>query len=163
MRSEERRSQSMVRMARRWCEDGGVKSKRNSDIPFTMKPLISSLERLTSHETKIPPGMILLSQDPPMRRHLIRMESDDNEGSKSEDSRGELTMREIGIIFPKTTGKQQAKRRKSGWEKEESLGCRGSINHLFSHRAHSQQEFPSQTRGFRYHRSRHQSERMYDR
>jgi hypothetical protein len=101
----------MVRMARRWCEDGGVKSKRNSDIPFTMKPLISSLERLTSHETKIPPGMILLSQDPPMRRHLIRMESDDNEGSKSEDSRGELTMREIGIIFPKTTDKEQAKRR----------------------------------------------------
>jgi hypothetical protein len=80
---------------------------------LTMKPLISSLNRLTSHDTNTPPtGMLRIvwllgSQDPipdtaDTGRHLMRMESEDKGGSEAEETREELTMREMGIIFPET-------------------------------------------------------------
>jgi hypothetical protein len=78
-----------------------------------MKPLISSLNRLTSHDTNTPPAGILRivwllgSQDPipdtaDTGRHLMRMESEDKEGSEAEETSVELTMREMGNIFPET-------------------------------------------------------------
>jgi hypothetical protein len=81
-----------------------------------MKPMISSLKRLTSQDTKTPPppGVMMivwlpppLSQDPipaaaVKGRHLMRMESDDNGGSEAEETREALTTREMGIIFPGT-------------------------------------------------------------
>jgi hypothetical protein len=81
-----------------------------------MKPLISSLKRLTSQDTNTPPppGVMMivwlpppLSQDPipaaaVTGRHLMRMESDDNGGSEAEETREALTTREMGIIFPGT-------------------------------------------------------------
>jgi hypothetical protein len=66
-----------------------------------MKPMIASLERLTSHDTKTPPGILRImwldSQDPipdtaDTESHLMRMESDDNVGSESEETREELAM-----------------------------------------------------------------------
>jgi hypothetical protein len=75
-----------------------------------MKPMISSLKRLTSQDTSTPPpeAMIVwlppLSQDPiPVAvtgRHLMRMESDDNGGSEAEETSEALTIPEMGIIFP---------------------------------------------------------------
>ena len=75
-----------------------------------MKPLISSLERQTSQDTKTPPGMVIVwflrSHDPILflppaanvsGRHLMRIESGDNRDSESEK---ELTMRETGVNFP---------------------------------------------------------------
>jgi hypothetical protein len=78
-----------------------------------MKPLISSLNRLTSHDTNTPPtGMLRIvwllgSQDPIPEttntgRHLMRMELEDKGGSEAEETREELTMREMGNIFPET-------------------------------------------------------------
>ena len=82
--------------------------------PLTIKPLISSLKILTSHDTNTPPSgifrivwllLLLGSQDPNLDtadtgRHLMRMESDNKGGSKSDETSEELTMRETGIIFP---------------------------------------------------------------
>jgi hypothetical protein len=92
-----------------------------------MKPLISSLNRLTSHDTKTPPaGMLRIVwlmgfQDPipdtaDTRRHLIRMESQDKGGSEAEETREELTMREMGSIFPETEEgwRNKKRRRRSG-------------------------------------------------
>jgi hypothetical protein len=82
-------------------EAHGEGTKRETHWPCTMKPMIASLERLTSHDTKTPPGMLRImwldSQDPipdtaDTGRHLMRMESDDNEGSESEETREELAM-----------------------------------------------------------------------
>jgi hypothetical protein len=78
---------------------------------LTMKPLISSLKRLMSHDTKTPPGILKIvclfdSQDPipdtDTERHLMRMESEDKGGSVGEETREELTTREMGSIFPET-------------------------------------------------------------
>jgi hypothetical protein len=87
-----------------------------------IKPLISSLNRLTSHDTKTPPAGIRIvwlmsSQDPipdtaDTGRHLMRMESEDKEGSKAEETREELTMREMGSIFPETESRQYGRDRK---------------------------------------------------
>jgi hypothetical protein len=78
-----------------------------------MKPTISSLKKLTSHDTSIPPppGVMIVwlppsSQDPipaaVTGRHLTRMESDDNEGSEAEETREASVTKETGIIFPGT-------------------------------------------------------------
>jgi hypothetical protein len=79
-----------------------------------MKPMISSLKRLTSQDTNThpPPGVMMIVWLPPLSqdlipaavtgRHLMRMESDDNEGSEAEETREALTTREMGIIFPGT-------------------------------------------------------------
>jgi hypothetical protein len=96
------------RKERRW-------RREKTDRPCKMKPLISSLKRLTSQETNTPPppGVMMivwlppLSQDPipaaaVTGRHLMRMESDDNGGSEAEETREALTTREMGIIFPGT-------------------------------------------------------------
>lgn len=74
------------------------------------KPLISSLERLTSQDTKTPSEittveLVLVSQDPTtdaadMGRHLMRIESKGSDASESEKIPEELTIREIGVIFP---------------------------------------------------------------
>jgi hypothetical protein len=87
--------------------------KRGNDSPLTMKPLISSLNRLTSQDTNTPPaGMLRIvwllgSQDPipdtaDTERHLMRMESEDKRGSKAEETREELTTPEMGSILPET-------------------------------------------------------------
>lgn len=79
--------------------------------PFTTKPLISSVERLTSQNTKNPPGitivllLLLISNDPildssDMGRHLMRIEPTNGVGLKCDGTLEELTMREIGVIFP---------------------------------------------------------------
>jgi hypothetical protein len=65
---------------------------REENSPLTMKPLISSLNRLTSHDTNRPPAgilrivwlLLLGSQDPipdtaDTGRHLMRMESEERE------------------------------------------------------------------------------------
>jgi hypothetical protein len=69
-----------------------------------MKPLISSLNRLTSHDTNTPPlGMLRIvwllpdSQDPipdtaDTGRHLMRIEAEDKGGSKVEENSVELMM-----------------------------------------------------------------------
>jgi hypothetical protein len=89
-------------MVRERRKDGGEKTETH--WPCTMKPMIASLERLTSHDTKTPPaGMLRImwldSQDPipdtadtDTGRHLMRMEFDDNGGSESEETREELAM-----------------------------------------------------------------------
>jgi hypothetical protein len=87
-----------------------------------MKPLISSLNRLTSHDTNTPPaGMgrivwLLSSQDPipdivDTGRHLIRMELEDKGGSEAEETREELTMREMGNILPETEEAEKQERK----------------------------------------------------
>ena len=48
-------------------------------------------------------------------RHLMRMESEDKGGSEDEETREELTMREMGIIFPKT--EKSERNRESNGEK----------------------------------------------
>jgi hypothetical protein len=97
--------------------EGGREGRREeTDRPCTMKPMISSLKRLTSQDTNTPPppGVMMivwlpppLSQDPipaaaVKGRHLMRMESEDNGGSEAEETREALTIREMGIIFPGT-------------------------------------------------------------
>jgi hypothetical protein len=77
------------------------REKRGSHSPLTMKPLISSLNRLTSQDTNTPPGtlrivwllllLLLGSQDPipdttDTGRHLMRMESEDKGGSEAEET-----------------------------------------------------------------------------
>lgn len=56
-----------------------------SKLPCTMKPMITSVDRLTSHDTNNPPGMIVWllffqqSISPSViGHHLMRMESDGN-------------------------------------------------------------------------------------
>jgi hypothetical protein len=102
------------------------KEEREENSPLTIKPLISSLNRLTSHDTNTPPaGMrriawLLGSQDPipdtaDTVRHLIRIESEDKGGSKAEETREELTMREMGNIFPETKeAKKQGGKEREG-------------------------------------------------
>jgi hypothetical protein len=82
--------------------------------PCKMNPLISSLKRLTSQDTNThppPAGVMMivwlpLLQDPipavVTRRHLMRIESDDNGGSEAEETREALTTRDMGIILPGT-------------------------------------------------------------
>jgi hypothetical protein len=109
--------EDMVKEERR-KEGGGEtdrKEREDRDRPCTMKPLISSLKRLTSQDTNTPPppGVMMivwlppkLSQDPipaaVTGRHLMRMESDDNGGSEAEETRAASTTPEMGIIFPGT-------------------------------------------------------------
>jgi hypothetical protein len=96
-----------------------------------MKPMIASLERLTSHDTKTPPGMLRIvwldSQDPipdtaDTGRHLMRMESNDNGGSESEETREQLAMEEMGIIFPErqSEGRMEEEGDKDGTEESDS-------------------------------------------
>jgi hypothetical protein len=111
--------------------DGDDKEKDKSK-PLTTKPLISSLNRLTSHDTNNPPaGMrrivwLLGSQDPipetfDTGRHLIRMESEDKGGSEAEETREELTMREIGSILPETARDDSEEEKKRSLEEEMNL------------------------------------------
>jgi hypothetical protein len=92
-----------------------------------MKPLISSLHRLTSHDTNTPlPGMLRIvwllllgSQDPipdtaDTGRHLMRMESEDKGGSEFEETREELTMREMGSILSETEEAEAERQRVRG-------------------------------------------------
>ena len=91
---------------------------------MTMKPLISSLNRLTSHDTNTPPaGMLIVwllgSQDPipdtaDTGRHLMRMESEDKGGSEAEETREELSMREMGNIFPETEEAERQNEERKG-------------------------------------------------
>jgi hypothetical protein len=85
--------------------------RKGSHPPLTMKPLISSLNRLTSHDTNTPPaGMLRIvwllgSHDPipdtaDTARHLMRMESEDKGGSEAEETSVESTTPEMGSIFP---------------------------------------------------------------
>jgi hypothetical protein len=115
--------------------------------PLTMKPLISSPNRLTSHDTNTPPaGMLRIvwllgSQDPipdtaDTGRHLIRMELKDKGGSTGEETREELTMREIGSIFPETEEEQKRRMRKQEG---------GGTIDLFSCLGDSQRGLPSQS------------------
>jgi hypothetical protein len=88
--------------------------RRRDHSPLTMKPLISSLNRLTSHDTNTPPAGMLMrivwplgSQDPipdtaDTGRHLMRMESGGKGGSEAEEIWEELTMREMGSILSET-------------------------------------------------------------
>jgi hypothetical protein len=129
----------------------GRKEEENS--PLTMKPLISSLNRLTSHDTNTPPPgilrivwlllmlLLLASQDPipdtaDTGRHLMRMESEDKGGSEAEETREELTMREMGSILSETEA--ESKRQSEG-----EKGGKGR-SHLFWYLADSQQGLPSQ-------------------
>jgi hypothetical protein len=106
---------------------------RRDDSPLIMKPLISSLNRLTSHDTNTPPpGMLRIvwlllllgSQDPipdtaDTGRHLMRMESEDKGGSEAEETSVELTVREMGNIFPETDEEEE---RQGGSVKKERGG-----------------------------------------
>jgi hypothetical protein len=94
--------------------------------PLTMKPLISSLNRLTSHDTNTPPPgrlrivwllvlLLLGSQDPipdtaDTGRHLMRMESEDKGGSEAKETWEELTMREMGSILSETESREERER-----------------------------------------------------
>jgi hypothetical protein len=126
------------------------KQNRESNSPLTMKPLISSLNRLTSHDTNTPPaGMLRIvwllgSQDPipdtaDTGRHLIRMESEDKGGSEAEETSVAFTIPEMGMIFPET------KERKKD---EEDTGGGGRIVDLFSCLGDTQQGSPSQRSAF---------------
>jgi hypothetical protein len=97
-----------------------------------MKPLISSLNRLTSHDTNTPPAgmlrivwlLLLGSQDPipdtaDTGRHLMRMESEDKRGSEAEETREALTMREMGSIFP---GTEEAEAEAEAQQNEKRIG-----------------------------------------
>jgi hypothetical protein len=100
------------------------REKRGSHSPLTMKPLISSLNKLTSHDTNTPPpGRLTIvwlllplgSQDPipdtaDTGRHLMRMQSEDKGGSEAEETREELTMREMGSILPETESREERER-----------------------------------------------------
>ena len=94
--------------------------------PLTMKPLISSLNTLTSHDINTPPtGMLtivrlLAPQDPipdtaDTGRHLMRMESDDKGGSEAEETREELTTPDMGTIFPETEEERRVTLRRRMW------------------------------------------------
>ena len=86
---------------------------RGESRPRMMKPMIASLERSTSQDTKTPPDTGIAWLPPPfvshdpnpvavLGRHLMRIESNDNGGSESEEIREELTIRDMGIIVPRT-------------------------------------------------------------
>jgi hypothetical protein len=88
-----------------------VCEREREELTFDDEALISSLKRLMSHDTKTPPGILKIvclfdSQDPipdtDTERHLMRMESEDKGGSVGEETREELTTREMGSIFPET-------------------------------------------------------------
>lgn len=87
--------------------------------PFTMKPLISSVERLTSQNSKTPPGITivsLVSQDPILDMadtgyHLIIIEPEDKAGRMSDEIKAGLTMRETGVSFPEVKEKKEIKER----------------------------------------------------
>jgi hypothetical protein len=107
-----------------------------------MNPLISSLNKLTSHDTKTPPAGILRiawllgSQDPipdtaDTGRHLMRMESEDKGGSEAEETSVAFTTPQIGIIFPKI---------EEGLKEREK-----NAYHLSSHLEDSLQGLPSQS------------------
>jgi hypothetical protein len=127
----------------------GGEEERETERPCKMKPLISSLKRLTSQDTNTPPppGVMMivwlpppLSQDPipaaaVTGRHLMRMESDDNGGSEAEKTRDALTTREMGIIFPGTKRDQTMTERR---------GERRAGDDLFLDLANSQQGLPCQ-------------------
>jgi hypothetical protein len=141
-------------------KEGRAEQNRESNSPLTMKPLISSLNRLTSHDTNTPPaGMLRIvwllgSQDPipdttDTGRHLMRMESEDKGGSEAEETREELTMREMGIIFPETEDKKDKEARRGGRR----------IGDLFSCLGDSQQGLPSQSSAFLHHQSWHRNRR----
>lgn len=84
----------------------------DTDWPCTMKPRISSLERLTIHDTNTPPEMMtawLCASHGSLAdgRHLMRIVPVENGGSESEETWDELTRREMGVIFPKAKKKEE--------------------------------------------------------
>jgi hypothetical protein len=70
-------------------KERGKRERGEDHLPLMMKPLISSLTRLTSHDPNTPPAgmlrivwLLLESQDPipdtaDTGRHFMRMESED--------------------------------------------------------------------------------------
>ena len=87
-----------------WVKESRIKSR----LPCTMKPMITSVDRLTSHDTNNPPGMIVWllffqqSISPPSitGHHLMRIESDGNWGSVVDETWEESTTKEIGANPP---------------------------------------------------------------